>query len=228
MRCSFGLAAPRLTSGLSVFTKHAWLGRMLLRLAAPRSRLFVSQIECFIDEQSRLLDIGAGFCDIDKLLIDSGHDVMALDVRDLSLNEIVPAIYDGETIPFPNRSFDVALLLTVLHHTSNPAKVISEAARVAKVLIIIEDIYRSSVSKYVTFGVDSLLNLQFFGHPHNNKMHEEWLDLFASMGLCLVATRRFHSCLVMRHHAYHLECRATSAGEPTNRHFGASDNPTIQ
>jgi ubiquinone/menaquinone biosynthesis C-methylase UbiE len=45
-------------------------------------------------------------------------------------------------LPFDDESFDSVLLLTVLHHASNPIKVLSESVRVSRhQLVIIESVY---------------------------------------------------------------------------------------
>ncbi|MCH2440074.1 MAG: class I SAM-dependent methyltransferase [Candidatus Poseidoniia archaeon] len=40
-----------------------------------------------------------------------------------------PVIFDGKQIPFEDDAFDLAIVLTVLHHTSNPEEVLREAMR---------------------------------------------------------------------------------------------------
>ena len=47
--------------------------------------------------------------------------------------------YDGHTIPYPDKSFDVVILADVLHHASDPQNLICECARVAKRVLIIKD-----------------------------------------------------------------------------------------
>jgi len=149
-----------------------------------RAEDMVSQIKPYILESDRILDIGCGGCHIAKNLKDEGYDVTPLDVKDKSCFEDVrPIIYDGENIPFENNSFSVSLLLTVLHHTRYPACVLGEAKRVSKRIIIIEDLYDGLFQKYLTFIMDSILNMEFFGHPHSNKTKEEWETLFEEIGL---------------------------------------------
>lgn len=74
------------------------------------------------------------------------------------------------------------MLLTVLHHAEEPEKLVSEAKRVAKKVVIVEDIYDNVFQKYLTFFADSLVNLEFFQHPHNNKTDIEWRNLFTKKG----------------------------------------------
>lgn len=73
-----------------------------------------------------------------------------VDIRDLRLPEIkVPLqIYNGHTLPFADYQFDVSLLLYVLHHCQNPARVLDEAVRVTRhKLIIIEEFDRPNADE---------------------------------------------------------------------------------
>lgn len=78
--------------------------------------------------------------------------------------------------------------MTVLHHTKNPQKIIEEALRVAKRVIIIEDIYNTSFEKYKTFMLDSIFNFEFFTHPHSNKTDIEWKNYFKEKNIKLIYT----------------------------------------
>jgi hypothetical protein len=93
----------------------------------------------------------------------------------------------------------------VLHHAPNPEAVLQEAARVAKRVIITEDVYYNIVHKYATFFMDSLLNLEFIGHPHSNKTDAQWREVFQKAGLRLTGEKAMASFLVLRHRMYVLE-----------------------
>ena len=92
-------------------------------------------------------------------------------------------MYDGELMPFSNNDFNTALLLTVLHHTPDPDAILREAARIAKRIVIIEDVYDNRFMEWVTKCFDSLMNLEFFGHPHSNRSDAEWLETFERLDL---------------------------------------------
>ncbi|MFQ5795282.1 MAG: class I SAM-dependent methyltransferase [Candidatus Bipolaricaulia bacterium] len=132
--------------------------------------------------------------------------VTPLDVQNLSfVDQIEPVIYDGDNMLFEDDRFDVALILTVLHHTPHPEKVINEAKRVSKRIVIIEDIYMNFIQKYLTYFFDSLLNLEFTGHPHTNKNDQEWKALFEQLGLKLKDAKYKRSLLLFKNVTYHLE-----------------------
>lgn len=135
----------------------------------------------------RILDVGAGTCNMVELLREREFAATGLDVSDISyVPGIEPVLYDGAHMPFEDNTFDVALILTVLHHARDPVQVVREARRVAKRLIIIEDVYKNWFHKYVTWFWDSLLNLEFIGHPHTNKDDAGWRRLFDELDLNLV------------------------------------------
>lgn len=179
---------------------------LLVRLAAKRAQETVEHIRPYLQPGEKLLDVGAGICDITSLLGHLGYAVTPLDTENFScMPGLQPLLYDGRTMPFENRSFDTALILTVLHHTPDPLRVLQEAQRVAKRLIIIEDVHKNTLHKYGTFFMDSLLNLEFFGHPHSNKTDDQWRKLFQQQGLKLVSVKAMRSFGILRHRLYVLE-----------------------
>ena len=187
--------------------KNKFFRKIIYKAGKPRAQDMVSRIIPFLDKNDTILDIGSGSCNVCEILLKDGYQVTPLDVRNLSfVNNMKPVLYDGENIPFEDNKFDKALILTVLHHTPDPEKILSEARRVSsKGIIIIEDVYSNWLHKYVTYFFDSLLNLEFIGHPHTNKNDEEWKKTFEKLGLKLVDVKYNHSFLVFKHATYYLE-----------------------
>ncbi len=164
--------------------KSSFIKKLVFKLWLWDAKEKFRFIENYLEPQDKIIDIGSGPGSVTKVLREKGHNVTPIDVEDLSFSpDLAPNIFDGKEIPFENNSFDVALLLTVLHHTKNPPNLISEAKRVAKKVIIIEDVYDNVFQKYLTLFTDSIVNLEFIHHPHNNKTDVEWRDLFAKMSL---------------------------------------------
>lgn len=118
------------------------------------------------------------------MLQSHGFEITPLDVkRNSAFNSVQPVIYDGEQLPFQDKSFDTVLLITVLHHLKVPEKLIRSAVRVGKQLLIMEDIYNNTFQKYLTFFADSLNNWEFIGHPHSNKTDDGWRRVFENQGV---------------------------------------------
>ena len=116
-----------------------------------RTKQTFEQIQNHI-KGSKIIDIGSGEGYLSKILKDKGFNIYPIDVKDRNkIDSINFQVYDGQKIPFEDKSFDIALLMTVLHHTQNPDEIIKEAFRVSDRVIIIEDIYESKFEKYKTF-----------------------------------------------------------------------------
>ena len=160
--------------------------KLIVAFWKGKSEGVYKKIKPYLKKGDKILDIGAGSCQISEMLIKNGFDVVPLDIRNLSVVDgLSPVIYDGENIPFKNDYFDVSLLITTLHHVKEPESFLKEAKRVSKGLIIIEDIYHGPIQKYLTYIMDNVVNIEFFGHPHSNKNDNEWKNTFKKLGLSL-------------------------------------------
>ena len=176
-------------------------------LSKPWARKKYDQIKSFLKNKDRIIDIGAGKCAISWLLRQNNFSVIPLDITNLSVvKNLKPIIYDGKQIPFPDNSFDKALLLTVLHHTHHPEQILKEAGRVAKEIIIIEDIYTNNFNKYLTYIMDSLMNFEFHNHPHNNKKESEWEKIFARLNMNIKNKKKNKALYLFKQIIYHLKC----------------------
>lgn len=111
-----------------------------------------------------------------------GYDVTPIDVKNLNLFDgISPLIYDGKKLPFDDDSFDVVLLIAVLHHSFNPIEMLKEARRVSKRLIIMEGIYNNKIQKYVMLAIDGLGAYEF-GRPYTFNSLRGWELIFKNLG----------------------------------------------
>lgn len=197
--------------GFDLLTKYKFTRKLLLRLSISRAKQCINSFISYIDVSETVLDIGSGVGIIAEQLNEAGRTATALDIKNLSLSpKVNPLIYDGNTVPFNANAFDTALLHTVLHHIPNPKQTLKEAARVARKVIIVEDVYSGFFHKYLTFFVDSVTNLEFKNHPHSNKTDEQWRRLFDELGYELMATGSKKSLLVMRHKLYVLNTAANT------------------
>src|SRR5262245_48436047 len=127
-----------------------------------RTPLQMRMIEPYIRPGDRILNVGCGICDLEDAAALRGWSMTPLDIRNLSCSlTIDPIIYDGRRMPFADDSFEVALILYVLHHTPSPDDILSEARRVARRIVIAEDVVRGRLHRWFTYAWDSFLNGEY-------------------------------------------------------------------
>lgn len=149
----------------------------------PRAQKKCKLLLPLLPAGSSIIDIGCGNGGLSKLLLDKGYRVQGADIIDNSYYpEVAPIVFDGSKLPVKDKSFDAALLITVLHHTNHHKRLLLEAKRVAKRVVVMEDVYSHSVGKHITHFTDSLVNLEFKGHPHSNRTDKDWVDFLKELG----------------------------------------------
>ncbi|MEM7551051.1 MAG: methyltransferase domain-containing protein [Bacteroidota bacterium] len=192
--------------GLNFYKQNNLLSKAPLSMWVKDAQHKFQCISPYLKKSDRILEIGTGLGTVSKTLIDHGFSFEGVDIADYSIyEEVKPTVYDGKKLPFKKNEFDSTLILTVLHHTKNPIQIISEAARVSKKVIIIEDIYSNKLQKYLTFFTDSLTNFEFKGHPHTNKTDAEWKLVFKKLDLKLINDFSYRYFLLYRQVVYMLE-----------------------
>ena len=191
---------------LATIKDNSLLSEQIFKIWLWDAKFKIERISEYLSPKDKILDIGTGPGSVCLLMNGDGYNVTPIDVIDQTLSpEIVPDIYNGKKLPYNNSSFDTALILTVLHHTSNPEEILLEAKRVADKIIIIEDIYTNPIQRYLTYFVDSIVNMEFSGHPHSNKSDNEWKEVFLELGLKLKAAKYSRFLLFFRQATYYLE-----------------------
>ena len=162
-----------------------------------RAEFFVQLFEKHLEPQSLILDVGGGWGFYDEPLKKRGHHPVILDVVKPGYQK-APVVLCGPDgrFPFPDKSFDTSLLITVLHHVPNPAQLLEEVRRVTrKTLIVVEDLYRHGLGKWWTKLRDQLYNFEFFGHPAQFRKSGEWMDLFSKSRFDLAEHREVYTWL---------------------------------
>lgn len=136
---------------------------------------------------ARVLDLGCGDGQVAVALMRRRQElsVEGVDVFVRPVTHIPVTRYDGVTLPFPDQSFDHVTIVDVLHHTDDPAAVLAEAARVAKVSVIVKDHLREGwLAGPVLRLMDWVGNR---GHdvrlPYNYLDSAQWRAAFADAGV---------------------------------------------
>jgi len=143
-------------------------------------RLFENQIPV----PSSILDVGGGWGFYSEPLRRRGHHVTVLDVIKPGFQKSPVVLYGGGKIPFADNSYDVSMLITVLHHISDIEEVFREVCRVTRrFVVVVEDLYNHPLGRLWTILRDQLYNFEFFGHPRNFKSKDEWLSFFQGFGV---------------------------------------------
>lgn len=163
------------------------LGPLVFAIWRADARRKLALVAPWLSRQDRLVEIGSGPGSVLVEFRRAGFQVDALDVADHSYSEtLAPTLYDGRVMPYADGAYDTALLLTVLHHVSAPEELLREAARVARRVVIIEDVYEGAWQRKYTKVADSITNLEFLGHPHSNRSDAEWRETFSRLNLRLL------------------------------------------
>lgn len=140
-----------------------------------------------VPPDASVLDLGCGDGRLSRRLADRRPDLtlQGIDVqlRDQSAIPVVP--YDGQRIPFGDASFDVVLLVDVLHHTLEPLNVLREARRVARRALVIKDHLCDGWLDLSTLRFMDRVGNRRFGVslPYNYLRLEQWQAAFATLGL---------------------------------------------
>jgi ubiquinone/menaquinone biosynthesis C-methylase UbiE len=123
---------------------------------------------------------------------DYGADLVGIDIIDYNRSPIPLILFDGKTIPFMDNEFDIALVTGVFHHCDNPNRIFEEAIRVARRVMILEDIYTSKNHLRIIKLYDYLLNFRHgVNVPFHFKKDRDWMNLFREHGLKIITAERY-------------------------------------
>ncbi len=141
----------------------------------------------FIPANARVLDIGCGSGTLARRIMALRPDIgiEGIDVLVRPGTEIPVTEFDGDTIPWGDNHFDIALFVDVLHHTEAPARLLAEAKRVSRGGIVIKDHFREGVLADATLRfMDWVGNAQHgVVLPYNYLSDPEWRSIWSRLGL---------------------------------------------
>lgn len=161
-----------------------------------RVTVLSKHIARLLPPDAHVLDVGCGDGAIAARLRALRPDIRieGVDVLVRQHTAIPVRLFDGMRIPYDDASVDVVLMVDVLHHTDDPAVLLRESARVARLEVLVKDHLREGFGARVTLrGMDWVGNARHGVRlPYTYWSRAEWNKAFDQLGL---AVRRWESAL---------------------------------
>jgi SAM-dependent methyltransferase len=174
---------PRVTSAL-----HGRLifGRRVQALADNIAELIPAGV-------STLLDVGCGDGTLAGAIAKRrpALGIVGVEVHARPHTAIPVTEFDGRRLPFADASFDVVMLVDVLHHAEDPGILIAEARRVAGRAVIIKDHLTDAWLSHARLRLMDWVGNIGHGVPlrYAYWSRREWSDAFRTVGLLEVDRR---------------------------------------
>jgi ubiquinone/menaquinone biosynthesis C-methylase UbiE len=156
------------------------------RVYGHRARWTARHLRQFIGPADRVLDVGAGDCRLAVQLRKTiGCEIVPVDVEDFNVTDLKLTLFDGRRLPFPDHSFDVVLLVFVLHHAEDVKAVLAEAARVSRGRVIVfEDVTSGFWDRFVFRAFHKWLAWsERISYPFREWKPAQWSELARSLGM---------------------------------------------
>lgn len=147
----------------------------------------------FFTPGSTVLDIGCGIGYMLNVLDEE------MDCTGFGCDVVQPPIdiprftrFDGWRLPFADNSFDVTLLVFVLHHADDPGVLLREASRVARrAVMVVEDTPRNAVEeRWGQMHVRSFATRHSIPWLGRVRRETEWRQVFQFSGMPVLDVER--------------------------------------
>lgn len=172
---------------------------LLARLQAPfhrrlvagrRVRALARAVEKLLPEPGlQGLDVGCGTGQLAMLVGGARFEGCDVLVRPDAHIQVTP--FDGTTLPYPDGSFDFAMLVDVLHHVHDPLPLLLEAKRVSRRFVLVKDHYCENLWQRVVLRFMDWVGNRAYGVslPYNYLSRARWDRLYEAAGLIPTAGR---------------------------------------
>ena len=161
------------------------------RYIAPRRvGILAAFLAPLLPESGGVLDVGCGDGAVSQAILrlrPSLH-ISGIEVLPRGTPEITVSTYDGQHIPFSDKSFEAVMFVDVLHHAADPAQLLREAARVAAKCVVIKDHTAEGPLAFPTLRfMDRVGNTRHgVALPYNYWRRAQWQEEFERVGLAPV------------------------------------------
>jgi SAM-dependent methyltransferase len=146
------------------------------------------------EDNSSVLDVGCDDGTVGEIIMQLNPTlkIVGIDIQANRPSKIPRKIYDGKRIPYPDNSFDIVIVLDVLHHTSDILSLLKEIKRVSRKHIIIKDhMTYGTFSNYLISFADYVSNAPYgIKCAFNFPTFERWGSYFNELGLKIIERPR--------------------------------------
>ena len=152
-----------------------------------RRDVIAERMACLIPPCAMVLDVGCGSGEVAAAIQKRRPDltVAGTDVVVRPKTAIPVTHFDGQNLPFADRSVDLCMFVDVLHHAEDPRQLLEEASRVSRGGLLIKDHVLDGVLARATLSVMDWVGNARFGValPYNYLTEPEWTRLRESLQL---------------------------------------------
>ena len=152
-----------------------------------RTRVLANRLSVLLPRDSSVLDVGCGDGTIASLILLHRPDISieGIDVLIRPETKIPVKRFDGEHLPYDDKTIDVVTFVDVLHHTNDPTILLKEAKRVARSTIVLKDHTMDGTLAYQTLRfMDWIGNASHnVALPYNYWSESRWHSVLNEIGL---------------------------------------------
>ncbi|QDU70580.1 class I SAM-dependent methyltransferase [Mucisphaera calidilacus] len=152
-----------------------------------RVQAIAQAVTPLVRPHAALLDIGCGDGTLAARIAAQveGLSVTGLEIMTRPDSAIPVTSFDGEHIPLDDNAVDYAMMIDVLHHTDDPTILLREAARVARVAVILKDHRMERPLARLTLRFMDWVGNKPHGVtlPYNYWPEKRWRETWKQLGL---------------------------------------------